>query len=277
MIPERFRVTDKVVLVVGGRGTLGRRIARATADAGALVYAADLAGTAPAAVQDPPARRAGVVLDKSVDVTDPDSVDTLVAEVVREASRIDVLVYSATTKSPGFYAPFVDFSLKAWRTVLEVELDGLFLVARSVGRFMESANGGSIILLSSIYGIVGNDQRIYANSNLARLHGEGGPAEPGRIFSPAAYAAAKGAVISLTRYLAAYWGDRNIRVNCISPGGLSHPEEDDEFVRRYSERVPLGRKADPDEIGGAAVFLASDAASYVTGHNLVVDGGWTAW
>jgi len=142
---------------------------------------------------------------------------------------------------------------------------------------MESRGSGSIVFIASIYGIVGNDQRIYEGANLAQIYAGVGANGPKRIFGYAGYAAAKGAVISLTRYLAAYWGERGIRVNCISPGGVAHPKENEEFVRRYSERVPLGRKAGLDEITGAVVYLASDASSYVTGHNLVVDGGWTAW
>jgi NAD(P)-dependent dehydrogenase (short-subunit alcohol dehydrogenase family) len=141
---------------------------------------------------------------------------------------------------------------------------------------MEAQHSGSIIFLSSIYGIVGNDQRIYEGANLPQLYA-GVPSGKQTIYSHAVYPAAKGAVISLTRYLAAYWGTRSIRVNCISPGGLAHPGENDEFVKRYSQRVPLGRKAGLDEVNGAVVFLASDEASYITGHNLVVDGGWTAW
>jgi len=134
-----------------------------------------------------------------------------------------------------------------------------------------------MIFLSSIYGIVGNDQHIYEGSNLHELYLGDNTSETKQIYSHPVYAAAKGGVISLTRFLAAYWGDNNIRVNCISPGGLAHPGENEEFLKRYSARVPLGRKAGLDDVSGAVVYLASDASAYVTGHNLVVDGGWTAW
>jgi NAD(P)-dependent dehydrogenase (short-subunit alcohol dehydrogenase family) len=201
----------------------------------------------------------------------------LVESIVAEASQIDILVYSATTKPEDFYQPFTECSLEGWQTLLRIELDGLFLVAQQVGRVMESMGHGSIIFLASIYGIVGNDQRIYEGANLADLYIDVGESPPKRIYSHAAYAAAKGAVISMTRFLAAYWGRYGIRVNCISPGGLAHPEENEEFVRRYSERVPLGRKAGLDEISDTVVYLASDASSYITGHNLVIDGGLTAW
>jgi NAD(P)-dependent dehydrogenase (short-subunit alcohol dehydrogenase family) len=142
---------------------------------------------------------------------------------------------------------------------------------------MEQAGSGSIILVSSMYGLVGNDQRIYEGSNLAELYAGADGGTPERIYSHGAYNTAKGGLIALGRYLAAYWGHAGIRVNCISPGGIEHPGENETFLARYSARVPLGRKAGLDEISAAVVFLASDAASYVTGHNLVVDGGWTAW
>lgn len=161
--------------------------------------------------------------------------------------------------------------------MLRVELDGLFLITQAVGRAMEAAGSGSIILFSSIYGVVGNDQRIYQGANLAQLYaGDDDPPQK-QIYSHAGYPAVKGAVIALTRYLAAYWGAQGIRVNCITPGGIAHPGENETFVRKYADRTPLGRKAQPDEINGAVLYLASDASSYVTGHNLIVDGGWTSW
>jgi len=277
MIKEKFQLSNKVALVVGGRGLLGQRFAAALAEYGAKVYAVDLPELSPAARKSKSLSIRNKIIQKSVDVTKKESVEKLVYDILKESSKIDILVYSVTAKSPDFYKPFTESSLEGWRSVLSAELDGLFLVSQSVGKFMESAKRGSIIFLSSIYGIVGNDQRIYKNTNLAQLYADAKGKKAGRIFSAAVYAAAKGAVISMTRFLAAYWGETNIRVNCISPGGISHPEEDEQFVKRYSNHVPLGRKAGIDDISGAVIYLASDASSYVTGHNLVVDGGWTAW
>ena len=277
MIREKFDLSSKVALIVGGRGFLGRRFSAALAEFGAHVYAADLSEPSHAARQDSTALSLAGLEQRTVDVTNAESVRALVEGIVAETPRIDILVYSVTAKPKDFYLPFTECSLEGWRTLLRAELDGLFLVAQQVGRVMESVGHGSMIFLASIYGIVGNDQRIYEGANLAELYAGVDDDQPKRIYAHAAYAAAKGAVISLTRFLAAYWGDRGIRVNCISPGGVAHPGENEEFVRRYSERVPLGRKAGLDEISGAVVYLASDASSYVTGHNLVVDGGWTAW
>jgi NAD(P)-dependent dehydrogenase (short-subunit alcohol dehydrogenase family) len=279
MLKKEFDLSNKVALVVGGRGLLGRRFCSVLVESGARVFSADLSHLSPAASSDhTTAVQTLPGLDQyDVDVTDPASVSELVSEVLSKASQIDILLYSVTAKPRDFYKPFTECSLEGWQLVLKAELDGLFLVTQEVGRVMERMGRGSIVFLSSIYGIVGNDQRIYEGANLPDVYTGVQDLEQKQIYSHAVYAAAKGAVISLTRYLAAYWGGQNIRVNCISPGGLAHPGENEEFVKRYSERVPLGRKARLDEINGAVLFLASDASSYITGHNLVVDGGWTAW
>ena len=278
MIKEKFDLTGKNALVVGGRGFLGRRFSAALAEFGAKVYAADLPEPSLAAARD----SSTVASDETIaqyncDVTDPVSVQQMVTEVSAAAARIDILVYSVTAKPKDFYRPFTEVSLEGWQLVLRAELDGLFLVTQAVGKIMEHGGSGSMIFLSSIYGIVGNDQHIYEGSNLRELYLGDDTSESKQVYAHPVYAAAKGAVISLTRFLAAYWGDNNIRVNCISPGGLAHPGENEEFLKRYSARVPLGRKGGLDDVTGAVVYLASDASGYVTGHNLVVDGGWTAW
>jgi NAD(P)-dependent dehydrogenase (short-subunit alcohol dehydrogenase family) len=272
MVKEKFDLTGKVAVVLGGRGVLGSRFCAAYNELGARVFSADL----------PRSDKRGDVapnepIQMDVDVSNPTSVTELVEQITKQSEGIDILVYSITAKPADFYKPFTQCSLEGWQFVLQTELDGLFLVTREVGKVMEKNRRGSVIFLSSIYGVVGNNQSIYQGANLDEVYLGEKVTKTTRIYSHPVYAAAKGAVISLTRFLAAYWGDQNIRVNCISPGGLAHPGENEEFVKRYSEKVPLGRKADADEITGAAVFLASDASSYVTGHNLVVDGGWTAW
>jgi NAD(P)-dependent dehydrogenase (short-subunit alcohol dehydrogenase family) len=277
MIRKQFDLSGKVALVIGGRGFLGRRFCAAMVEFGAKVYAADLPDISLAAKHDPSAVSGENVSQLDVDVTNPVSVKDLVEKVVNEAGTIDVLVYSVTTKPKDFYLPFTECSLDGWRFLLNTELDGLFLVSQQVGKVMEANRRGSIIFLSSIYGVVGNDQRIYLDSNLSELYTESAGAPSKRVYSHIGYPAVKGAIISMTRYLAAYWGEYGIRVNCVSPGGLAHPGENEAFVKRYSQRVPLGRKADLDEVSGAIIYLAADASSYVTGHNLLIDGGWTAW
>ena len=274
-----FNLSNKTALIVGGRGFLGRRFAVALAQSGANVISADLPSLSPAASSHEFSlgEIESSIEQLNIDVTDPVSVDEVLQKIVEGESTIDILIYCVTAKPKDFYKPFTECSLEGWQFVLAAELDGLFLVTQRVGKVMEKQRNGSVIFLSSIYGIVGNDQRIYEGANLPQLYAGVEGEAPKRVYSHAVYAAAKGAVISMTRYLAAYWGDHNIRVNCISPGGLAHPGENQDFVTRYSEKVPLGRKAGLDEINGAVVFLASDEASYINGHNLVVDGGWTAW
>jgi NAD(P)-dependent dehydrogenase (short-subunit alcohol dehydrogenase family) len=276
MIREQFELKGKTALVVGGRGFLGRRFCNALVEFGAKVYAADLPQASMAAKYDTSEIQTEGIYQLDIDVRDEDSVAATVKNVFDESKRIDILVYSVTAKPKDFFQPFTECSLEGWKTVISAELDGLFLVAKQVGKIMERQNNGSMILLSSIYGVVGNDQRIYEGSNLANLY-VGDSNQPKRIYAHASYPAAKGAVISLARYLAANWGEQNIRVNALSPGGLAHPGENEEFVKRYSAKVPLGRKADLDEISATVVYLASEASSYVTGQNIIVDGGWTIW
>ena len=277
MIRDQFELNDKVALVVGGRGFLGRRFCAALVEFGAKVFSADLPDISMAARQDASTVSTEGITQLNVNVADPVSVIEMVAQVTQAAGRIDCLIYSVTAKPKDFFNPFTECGLDGFHTILRAELDGAFLVTQQVGRIMESQQSGSIIFLSSIYGVVGNDQRIYVGSNLEQLYVGVESDKPKRIYAHPGYAVSKGAVISLTRYLAAYWGAMGIRVNCISPGGLAHPGENEEFVMRYSQRVPLGRKAGLDEISGAVVFLSSEAASYITGHNMIVDGGWTIW
>jgi len=277
MLKEKFDLNDKVALVVGGRGYLGQIFCSALAEFGAKTYSADLPTLSKAARMSNVKIAPESIRQLDVEVTDPESVSQMVDGIVAETAGVDILVYSVTAKPEDFYAPFTECTLAGWQKVFRVEMDGLFLVTKKVGRIMENVQHGSIILLSSIYGVVGNDQRIYKEANLSSLYGDNDKGINNRIYSHVAYPAVKGAVISITRYLAAYWENKNIRVNCVSPGGVTHPGENEAFVKKYCERVPLGRKAELDEIASAVVYLASDASSYVNGHNLIVDGGWTAW
>ena len=204
------------------------------------------------------------------DVSDPASVRSMADEVAGQFGDIHVLHNNAASKSSdleAFFAPFEEYTLDQWREVTKVNLDGMFLVAQAVGRKMvEQSRGGSIIQTASIYGLLAPDSRIYEGSSYM-----------GRsINTPAVYSASKAAVIGLAKYLATYWADKNIRVNCITPGG-AESGQNDTFKEKYSNRVPLGRMAQPEEMVGALLYLASDASSYVTGQNIIVDGGLSAW
>ena len=190
--------------------------------------------------------------------------------ILTDFKKIDGLINNAAytnidaiKNSDDITAPFEKFSFELWKKILDVDLSGVFNCCKVFGSQMVKQRKGTIVNISSIYGIVGNDQRIYGNS---------------KINSPVSYAAAKGGIITLTRYLAAYWHKKNIRVNTLTPGGvLDKKYQNKKFIKKYSEKTILGRMARSDEYNGALLFLMSDASSYMTGANLVIDGGWTAW
>jgi NAD(P)-dependent dehydrogenase (short-subunit alcohol dehydrogenase family) len=266
-----FRLDGRTALVTGATGILGRRICHALAESGANLVAFDILGDQAVALASDLAAEHGVgALGLEVDVSDPQSIAKGLSQAVDRFKHIHVLHNNAASKSSDlneFFAPFEEYSLDQWREVMSVNIDGMFLMAQAVGKHMVQAGlKGSIIQTSSIYGVVGPDQRIYEGSHyLGR-----------QINTPAVYSASKAAVIGLTRYLATYWGSAGIRVNALTPGGVESGQND-VFSQRYSARVPLGRMARDDEMTGALIFLASDASSYMTGQNLIVDGGLTAW
>lgn len=272
-----FNLSGKVILVIGGRGYLGREFCQKLNLQGATVIAADLPVLSAAAKKAKFTKQDDDIKQIDIDVSDKVSISHAVDSILGEYGLIDTLIYSVTSKPSDFYLPFTECSLEGWRSVINTELNGLFLVAQKVGREMEKVKSGNFIFISSIYGVVGNDQRIYKDSNLGELYADQSNNVGQQVFSHSVYPVVKGGVISLTRYLAAYWGEKNIRVNCISPGGISHEGENKEFIKKYSERVPLGRKAKIDEISSSVVYLSSNEASYITGQNLIIDGGWTSW
>ena len=267
---ELFSLSNKVVVVTGGAGLLGQVFCQALVDVGAHVAIVDLdlasAETAAKKINKSDAQK--VVAFES-DITSPESVTQMVANVVKQLGRIDVLVNNAASKGSSldaFFESFEDYSLKTWREVMSVNIDGLFLVAQAVGKQMKKQGGGSIIQTSSIYGVVAPDQRIY----------EGSEYNGRAINTPAVYSASKAAVNGLTSYLSTYWASSKIRVNSLTPGGIASGQNS-EFNKKYSNRVPLGRMGEASELVGALIYLASDASSYVTGQNLIVDGGLSAW
>jgi len=204
------------------------------------------------------------------DVSDKKQVEQMTDEVADRFKVIDILFNNAACKASdpeAFFAPFEEYSLDTWREVMAVNIDGMFLTAQAVGRQMlKQKNGGVIIQTASIYGIMAPDKRIYKGSSCLGT----------KINSPAVFAASKGAVIALSKYLAAYWADKNIRVNTLIPGGIES-NQNSIFKKKYSDRVPMKRMARKEEIAGAAIYLASEASSYVTGASIVVDGGLSAW
>jgi len=259
---ELFDLKGKVAFVTGATGLLGTKHCETLAAAGANVAVTDLDETRCIEAAEKLSAAHGVdCAGIGCDVSDKDSVAQAFGRLKERYGRLDVLLNNAAGKSENFFAPFEDFPLEDWDRVLRVNLTGMFLCAQEAGKLMLERGGGSMINVASIYGVVAPDQGVYGDSG---------------INAPAVYSASKGGVVMLTKYLAAYWGDKGIRVNSITPGGV-FDGQDPEFVKNYSRRTPMGRMADREDFRGAILYLASDASAYVTGHNLVVDGGWTAW
>jgi len=257
-------------VVTGGVGILGRHFCAGLADHGASVAVADLdAKVAADFARDLQDGYGPTCIGLACDVTNAASVTAMADMVERELGPIDILQSNAATKGrepDRFFSNVKEFDITTWREIMAVNLDGAFLVIREIGERMARRGRGSIIQTSSIYGIVGPDQRIYEGSEyLGRA-----------INTPPVYSASKAGVVGLTRYFATYWGHRGVRVNALTPGGVTSGQNVT-FDQRYSARVPMGRMAKADEVVGALVFLASDASSYVNGANIVVDGGLTAW
>ena len=269
---KSFDLIGRTAVVTGGGGILGTGFCRVLAAHGARVAVMDVnLQAAEEAVQAIRRTNPAAELEAyACNVADPVQVQQTVTDIVQRFGSIDILHNNAATKTGDlqkFFEPFETYDLSTWREIMSVNIDGMFLMAQAVGKQMVAqGHGGSIIQTASIYGVVAPDQRIYEGSQYM-----------GRaINTPAVYSASKAAVIGLTQYLASYWGEHGIRVNTLTPGGVESGQND-VFSKRYSARVPLGRMAQAGEMESALLFLASDASSYVTGHNLIVDGGLTSW
>jgi NAD(P)-dependent dehydrogenase (short-subunit alcohol dehydrogenase family) len=270
-ISELFDLSGRVAAVTGGAGLLGREFCRTLAEAGAQVVVVDLNGKAASEVATGLSQVGCAGLALETDVTSPESTRNMVDAALQRFGRLDILVNSAAL-DPKFDPQhggehtntFEDYPLESWEQALSVNLTGLFLVCQAAVRPMLSQGKGVIINICSTYGLVGPDQRIYER-----------PGEPTR-YKPVYYSVTKAGVLGLTHYLATYYAGKDIRVNALTPGGVFN-NHDETFLKAYSARTVLGRMAHRHEMNGALLFLASDASSYMTGSNLVVDGGWTAW
>jgi Dehydrogenases with different specificities (related to short-chain alcohol dehydrogenases) len=273
-IQEKFDLNGRVAVVTGGVGLLGAEFCRTLVEAGAAVAVVDLNASASQAVADSLTNSGYKALALTTDITQPDSVNAAVEKVLSAFGRLDILVNSAALDpkfdpdavnkgiTPG---AFEDYPLDLWNSALNVNLTGMFLMTQAcVKPMIEQGKQGSIINICSTYGLNGPDQRIYIK-------------EGKRVaFKPIYYTVTKAGVMGFTKYLAAYYAETEIRVNALTPGGVFNNHED-YFVKNYSAKTILGRMAKKDEMNGALLFLASDASSYMTGNNVVVDGGWTAW
>ena len=239
-IIDKFRLDGKVAILTGSAGRIGQRFAHVLSDAGANVVLVDIE------------EKSNKKLNK---------------RILAKYKKIDILInnaHSIPRTNSKRDAPFEDYPLELWDDAISSNLRGIFLCSQEFGKTMIKQKKGVIINISSIYGMVGADQRIYGKS---------------RLNSPAFYSATKGATVNLTRYLAAYWHQKNIRVNTLTLGGVfdSNLHKDKNFVKNYSNKTMIGRMGKKEDFDGGLLFLASDASEYVTGSNVVVDGGWTSW
>jgi len=263
-----FDLSGRVALITGGGGLLGIKHAEAIAEAGGIPVLAD--------IDAPRAEAACVFLRESlkaeamavrIDITDPRQVEAAVKDIDSRYGRVDILINNAamTVKGGGsryqkYFAPFEEYPVELWEEALRVNLTGTFLVTQAVGRVMLRRGKGVIVNIASDVGVISPDHRIYEGQSFN---------------TPLAYAVSKAGIISFTRFLATYWAPK-IRVNSLSPAGV-YDGQDPAFVKRLSRLIPLGRMADRDEYKGAILYLASDASSFMTGANLIVDGGRTSW
>jgi NAD(P)-dependent dehydrogenase (short-subunit alcohol dehydrogenase family) len=267
--PEIFSLKDKVAIVTGALGLIGKNHCEALADAGANVVICDLDQTeCEKFAAGLPQKSIGVASN----ITDKNSVIELKNKTLNEFGKIDILVNNAAIndmfedpQAAAEQSKFENYPLDLWKKSLEVNVTGMFICSQVIGNEMAKQNKGSIINIASTYGIVAPDQSLYKDADGTQS-----------FYKSPAYPVTKGAVISFTKFLAAYWGFKNVRVNTLSPGGVEN-KQDDYFIENYAKRTPLKRMAQPDDYKGALIFLASDASDYMTGANLVVDGGWTAW
>ena len=240
---------DKIIIVTGGSGLIGKELVADINRKGGIAINADIGIETNL--------QSGTI---RMDITDDQSIQFGIDQVFAEFGQIDGLVNNAYPRTKDWGTKFEDIDPQSWRTNVDMQLNSYFVCCQKVLKIMAEQNHGAIVNITSIYGVVGNDFTLYEEY--------GGT-------SPAAYSAIKGGLINFTRYLASYYGKKGIRVNCVSPGGIfdhQHPS----FVTRYEAKVPMGRLGNPDDISPAVSFLLSDEAKYITGQNLIVDGGWTA-
>lgn len=239
---------EKVIIVTGGSGLIGRSMISDIHNKGGIAINADINVETDLAAH-----------QVKTDITSLDSIREAIGLIIKNYGRIDGLVNNAYPRTSDWGNKFEDISYDSWRQNVDFQLNSVFSFIQGVIAELEKTKG-AIVNIASIYGVVGNDLSVYEGTNIT---------------SPAAYSAIKGGVINFTRYLASYLGRRGIRVNAVSPGGI-FDHQDKVFVNNYEKKVPLGRMGRPDDISPAVSFLLSEEAKYITGQNLIVDGGWTA-
>ena len=264
-VRELQDLSGRKALITGGAGHIGLAVGESLVELGATVAVLDLDKKACQNRVDALSQiRADGAMAVQCDLTDEAATRSAVRETVRALNGLDILVHCAayvgTTQVPGWGVPFAEQNGEAWDAALRVNVTSAFIMVQEARESLSLSGHGSVILFGSTYGVVGPDYSLYEGTDMA---------------NPAGYGASKGAVLQLMRYLATTLAPR-VRINAISPGGVWRGQPDT-FHQRYIDRTPLGRMATEEDLKGAVTYLAGDLSTYVTGHNLAVDGGWTAW
>ena len=258
-------MTGRRALITGGGGHVGFAAAQALVEMGARVALLDVDGAAVAKSSEELQRTVrNCAIPVVCDLGNESAVRASVQEVAQRLQGIDIVVHSAafvgTTRMPGWAVPFNEQTAQAWKQGMDVNLTSAFVLAQEARAFLAASGRGSVIFVSSIYGLVGSDPALYEGTEMNRV---------------AAYSASKGGLLSLMRHLSTLFAPA-VRVNALTPGGIDR-NQPSVFKERYSQRTPMKRMATEEDMKGAIAYLASDMSAYVTGHNLIVDGGWTAW
>lgn len=262
-----FDLKGKTIVLTGSAGRVGQQFAHILSKVGADVILIDKESkNNNKLASDIVKKYKTKSIALNIDINDSNRVDYAVKNIIKKYKKIDVLINNAhfiPRQHPKRDAPFEKYPVELWDKVISENLRGVFLCSQKIGEMMAKRKTGNIVNISSIYGIVGPDQRIYGKN---------------RLNSPAFYSATKGALVNLTRYLASYWRTKNIRVNTLTLGGVFDKKmHGREFVNNYSKKTMIGRMSRKEDYDGAIIFLTSNSSSYMTGANLIVDGGWTAW
>lgn len=257
---EKFSLKGKIAFVTGGFGLLGTEVVKAFADAQARVVILDINEEKGKELESRFKNEGNDVLFEIFDITDLKNLNEKIDILNKKYGSIDVWVNAAYPKTGDWGNKVEDLSLDSWQKNVDMHLNSYSWVSRKVCLIMKKQRSGSLINFGSIYGIVGNNFSVYEGTELS---------------SPMAYSAIKGGIVNLGRYLASYFGEFNVRVNTICPGGI-FDNQNETFVKNYEKNTPLKRMGKPEEVASAVSFLASDAASYITGITIMVDGGWTA-
>ncbi|RJR07495.1 SDR family oxidoreductase [Candidatus Parcubacteria bacterium] len=273
-LKQLFDLSGRVTIITGGAGLLGVQHAEVIAEAGGFPVLADIN-------KEDVEKKAEIISEQyyvdslgiRTDITKKSEVEALSGEVLKKFGRIDILINNAANNpkvkagEDSSWNRFENFPIELWNQDIAVGLTGAFLCSKVIGSEMAKRGGGVILNISSDLGVIAPDQRIYFK--------EGLPAEKQSV-KPVSYSVVKHGLIGLTKYLATYWADKNIRVNAVSPGGV-YTGQSPEFVKKLRNLIPLGRMANKDEYKAAILFLVSDASSYMTGANLIIDGGRSCW